>query len=452
MKRTNPLTKIRRLWSTRGRYRKKRKWRISPFKKQKKGGLETNETITRLKKLGILLLVMLTTTGIIYWVVLSLYRVNTLRLQTAYGDSPREGLEWDGKRRLYILLVGLDRREDEFGYVDAASILMMDPTTNTVGIFNVNVDTAIYLPVHGKYESIRNLYNLMLLTNEDIPIRGTMNGVGSLLSLPIDRYILMDEEGMTDIVNSLGGVYINNEYDFQDKDLYKDGLYFHLSRGNFKLGGSDLVRFVSADDDGSAFKFNRHTAAIEGIIKKTSSIVSIIKFPWIAKSLEKDIYTDFSKKEVVKLAQAFLSIKEVKNGSMRATSVRAVEKGGEIVKLPVYEDLDKLLGEVFIDKDIIKEQARVEIYNSTSSLGLANLRARYLKNIGIDVIRTGDSPEPLDTTTIYTKDAKRFTHTIDTIERMFSEEVAVKEEEVSFVHTGDIVVIIGKNALDEDEL
>jgi anionic cell wall polymer biosynthesis LytR-Cps2A-Psr (LCP) family protein len=366
----------------------------------------------------------------------------------AYLDDDREVSRWNGESKINILLFGLDRRDGEFAYVDALTVISLEPLDNSIGIFDINVDSAIYIPSAGKNVRLRNLYSWEIIKKERSPVDQVTNGVEELLSIKIHRYIIIDEAGLEKIVDDLDGIYINNGHDLEDKDLKKDGETFHLKEGSYRLSSQDFLSFIKADDDGVENKFIRQINGMEGGIKRITSYMAIIKSPKLIQSVFDSVYTDLSKREFVRIWFELTQLKEVQSSYIRSASLIETKEGDDIVYIPLYERLDEDIQNVFIDKTITKEQARVEVFNSTDIRGLGSFRSRWLQNIGVDVIRVGDVGEVYDKTTVYTKSISEYAYTIDTIKKSFDEEIEIIEGLPGFICTGDVIIILGNNIKD----
>ncbi|MBN2015718.1 LCP family protein [Candidatus Dojkabacteria bacterium] len=403
-----------------------------------------------IKNMLSILLILLVIGSIIAWLSVTIYKVVSVDFEPDYRDKYVEkSQEWRGEGRLNILLVGLDRRESEYAFCDALIVIMIDPFDRSIGIFDINPDTLIYLQKYNKNIKLRNLYNFGILESEEIPVELLLEGVEDLISIKISRYVVVDEEGIMRIADTLGGVYVSNTSDLSDKDISDNGKNFSLGKGNFRLGGQDLLNFLRADDDGVESKFLRQIAGTEGLFKRSVSYSAILRLPNFWSLLSQEIRTNLSKKEIMRLGIMFGQYKDLKTAfmSIEAAEIREGESG--LTVLPIFDELDQDIQRVFIDNRVGKEQARVEIFNSTNIRGLGNFRTRWLKNIGIDVIRVGDASPTLAKTTIYTREGGEYPNTIEAIDKSFDEEIEVLEGELpNFVCTGDVIVVLGANVED----
>jgi hypothetical protein len=154
-----------------------------------------------------------------------------------------------------------------------------------------------------------------------------------------------------------------------------------------------------------------------------------------------------SKAELLRMASHIMWSKEV---SSAYTSNAAFSSGvidERKVLFPVPEQLDKDIQLVFTDSQVGKEQARVEVFNGTDIQGFGAFRSRWLTNIGIDVIRVGDAAGEHPMTAVYTIDKEAYRYTIEAIQKTFNEEITIQETMPDFIVTGDVVVILGDNAV-----
>jgi len=382
----------------------------------------------------------------LFWIGNMIYSLISFDIVKAYRDDKSlQDIEWKGEDRIHILIVGFDRRDGEFGFVDALTLLMVDPRDNSLGIFNINVDASLYDTQSDRFISLRKRYNYSVLENTSIPIYSLVENVESLLSVTIDRYILLDEEGVIELVDALGGVYVTNDRDLADEDITTSSGSYKLRSGSFRLGGEDFLAFLQADDDSYDYKMMRHSEGTKGFISRSTGYAQIIHLPRYVKIVESKAKTNMTKYELLRLGYEIMNLDQINFGYSGLSSFKKKKVNGNIYYIPLYEVLDEDIQTVFVDSRIGKEQARVEVFNSTNVGGLASFRARWMRNVGIDVIRVGDSSIAYEETTIYTKDEKTYYYTINAIERIFKENVEVRVGKPDFITTGDIVVVIGAN-------
>jgi len=93
-------------------------------------------------------------------------------------------------------------------------------------------------------------------------------------------------------------------------------------------------------------------------------------------------------------------------------------ESGYPVKLLNVNTFDSLLEgrfQVLRSRAVEKEQAKVEVFNSSDIGGLASTIGRYITNNGLTLLRAGNSPVDIDTTTIFVTDPVKYEHSVNLI-------------------------------------
>ena len=103
------------------------------------------------------------------------------------------------------------------------------------------------------------------------------------------------------------------------------------------------------------------------------------------------------------------------------------------------------MSNIFFDLKVFKEQARIEVLNASGVRGLANNRARWIKNIGARVIQVGNAFESEEFNVIYCDDPEKYEVTIKELRRFLGKDVKIINEKYHNRHIGDIVLVLGKN-------
>jgi hypothetical protein len=98
-----------------------------------------------------------------------------------------------------------------------------------------------------------------------------------------------------------------------------------------------------------------------------------------------------------------------------------------------------------LDRELEKEQVRVEVYNGSGISGAAGQMARKIENSGCDVVRYENAPNMLDNTVLYIPDEDRFKNSIDVVKEVVDGNVEIINDRPTFMTTGDIVVVLGKD-------
>lgn len=191
-------------------------------------------------------------------------------------------------RPAIALVVGYDRRSgpeaDLESRSDTIMLLRADPETDSVSMLSFPRDllAPLYCPPGRPvgYGKINGAYSVC-------GSKGTLETVKRLTGLPINYLITVDFRGFRQIVDKLGGVWIDvDRRYFNDNGGRTYGTYatIDLQPGYQKLNGSDAldyVRFRHADSD--IYRLARQQAFVKGIKEqvshsfKASSILRVVR-------------------------------------------------------------------------------------------------------------------------------------------------------------------------------
>ena len=98
-----------------------------------------------------------------------------------------------------------------------------------------------------------------------------------------------------------------------------------------------------------------------------------------------------------------------------------------------------------IDRELEKERVRVEVYNGSGLSGYASQYARKIRNSGCEVVRYDNAPDEQEKTQFYVPKKDDFTNSLGVIFELFPGTYEIVEGRPSFMTTGDIVIILGKD-------
>jgi hypothetical protein len=141
--------------------------------------------------------------------------------------------------------------------------------------------------------------------------------------------------------------------------------------------------------------------------------------------------------------------KEIESDNKRSITISedylltTVDEKGDTVNLVTQAAIDETLLDFVGDSKVDREQARMEIFNGSGINGLGGRYGRWVKHLGIDVIRIGTAPGKQEKTVVYTTDKEEFKYTLEKLKGLWDGEVEIKEGRPEFMTTGDIILVIG---------
>lgn len=119
-----------------------------------------------------------------------------------------------------------------------------------------------------------------------------------------------------------------------------------------------------------------------------------------------------------------------------------------VVSKLVVGSIDNILAEnieIVSSKSLQKELVKVEVYNGSGMPKYAVKYSRYINNMGCNVVRYGNADKEYDQTTIYIVDPVRFENSLTVVNAILGKDVVIINERPSFLTTGDIIIVLGKN-------
>jgi hypothetical protein len=241
-----------------------------------------------------------------------------------------------------------------------------------------------------------------------------------LLGMKVDNYIWFDSNAYNLLQENLGEVIGNTMY----SQYYQNGS--EISEDVFFLNGF-VSRLNWFNLIFSASKFKDRDAVIYSSYSSLPIVVAQMK------SINESIFK--LKPFVIDLGMSmYLDSKENESGGIQ-----------NFVKLSVYDSVWRQNISRMIDKELEKERVRVEVYNASDISGLASSFARKIANSGCEVVRFDNAPNTEDFTKFYISNETDFEKSTEVVTGLFSGQYEILNSRPSFMTTGDIVIILGKD-------
>lgn len=213
------------------------------------------------------------------------YRI--LRPGAEIGPSP-----FGAQRTLTLLLFGVDerRKDKDPGRADTIIVAMVNLDTKRGAMISLPRD-ALMADVGLGDSKLNEVY-----ARARSPQAGTARlrmAIEELTGLTVDRAVKVNFQGIVQLVDGMGGVWIDvpKNMDYEDK---WDNLYIHLKKGYQRLNGQQAMGYVRFrhDPEGDVGRMRRQreflTAAYQQLVQKRS-LTGLVDF---AAAARRWIYTD----------------------------------------------------------------------------------------------------------------------------------------------------------------
>ena len=240
--------------------------------------------------LGILSMLMLVIIGSAYYTVYkTMNKINTPLLETLDSTTQEQKI-LTKKDPFSVLLLGVDERENDNGRSDTMIVVTVNPEKKTMKMLSIPRDTRTEIVGLDAEDKINHAY-----AYGGVPM--AMATVENLLDIPLDYYVFINMEGFLKVIDTLGGVTIQN-----DMDLTYGS--YHFPKGEVNLNGEEALIFTRIryeDPRGDFGRQIRQRQVIEAVLKKASSPTTLLKASDMLEVVGENVRMNFSMKELIQL-------------------------------------------------------------------------------------------------------------------------------------------------------
>ena len=212
-------------------------------------------------------------------------------------DKPEELIK--ARDKATILIMGVDKREDDVGRSDTLMIATVDPRLDQATLLSIPRDTRVKIYGRG-YDKINAAF---AYGGVDL----TESTVENFLGIDIDHYIMIDTSSFVKIIDAIGGVDIDVEKRMFYEDPWDDngGLVIDLYPGQQHMDGKTAVTYVRyRDSEGDIGRVKRQQAFMAACLDKVTSPEIVPRIPKILREVIDAVETDMSLRQLLEVAGA----------------------------------------------------------------------------------------------------------------------------------------------------
>lgn len=204
---------------------------------------------------------------------------------------------------------GIDARDSDVNVQsksDVNIIAVVNPQTHQILLINTPRDYYVPLSFNGELDKLTHagLYGI----NE------SMNVLGALYDIDVKQYIRVNFNGLVDIVDALGGVDVNSEYEFTTRSMVipnenGDGFYydsFYFNEGMNHLDGRQALAFSRERYSFAAGDIQRgknQMAVIKAIVDKATSSSVLSNYQNLLSAVSDAFITNFTYNDIAALVK-----------------------------------------------------------------------------------------------------------------------------------------------------
>ena len=223
----------------------------------------------------------------------------------------KEKLRGFSEGRINILLLGTaGKGKPGQNLTDTLMILSLNPQNSQVAFLSLPRDLYVPVPFLNFGTKINSVYQLGLNNAGKDPRAAAeiiLKTVEDVTSLKLDYYVILNFDGFEKIIDSLGGINIQNERDLYDSS-YPGPNYsyetFELKKGLHHLDGQTALKYARerhADQEGDFGRAKRQQQIMEAAKNKffsAQTILNVFSLNEIFNALGENIVTDIASEEI----------------------------------------------------------------------------------------------------------------------------------------------------------
>lgn len=292
-------------------------------------------------------------------------------IQSAEESTPVEPITTANGGKVYtIYLSGIDTRGEMTAKSRSDVNIIATVNTDTHEILLVSTPRDYFVPL-----SISGGVPDKLTHAGIYGIDVCMDTLGMLYDIDINYYFRINFGGFVKVIDALGGITVNSDYDFDSKNI----LGYHFNKGENYVNGEQALIFAReryAFQEGDRQRGKNQMEVIRGVVKKALSPEILTSYSSILSSLDGCFGTNITYEEIAQILQQQLT-----NGgdwtivSYSVNGTGATEKPYSMsqkayVMVPDYNTVDKaksLMEKVRNGEVVTQEEADAPVSGSTST-------------------------------------------------------------------------------------
>lgn len=292
-------------------------------------------------------------------------------IQSAEESTPIEPITTANGGKVYtIYLSGIDTRGEMTAKSRSDVNIIATVNTDTHEILLVSTPRDYFVPL-----SISGGAPDKLTHAGIYGIDVCMDTLGMLYDIDINYYFRINFGGFVKVIDALGGITVNSDYDFDSKNI----LGYHFNKGENYVNGEQALIFAReryAFQEGDRQRGKNQMEVIRGVVKKALSPEILTSYSSILSSLDGCFGTNITYEEIAQILQQQLT-----NGgdwtivSYSVDGTGATEKPYSMsqkayVMVPNYDTVNKaksLMEKVRNGEVVTQEEADAPVSGSTST-------------------------------------------------------------------------------------
>ncbi|KXH81919.1 LCP family protein [Sporosarcina sp. HYO08] len=210
------------------------------------------------------------------------------------SDKRANEIELENQHPFSVLVLGVDEREGDKGRSDTMIVLTVNPKLKSTKMVSIPRDTYTEIVGYGKKDKLNHAFAFG-------GIEMSLASVENLLDMPIDYVAEINMEGFQDIVDAVGGIKVENAFDFTQDSI-------HFPAGTITLNGKEALSYIrmrKGDPNGDFGRQERQKQVIQGVLHKGASFNNLLKYRGIFNALGDNVKTNMTFDEMMEVQKSY---------------------------------------------------------------------------------------------------------------------------------------------------
>ena len=305
--------------------------------------------------------------------------------------------DWSGQERINILLLGIDKREDEpieGTRSDTMMIASIDPVTKSAALVSLPRDMWVRIPgctaVHGCIAGFQRINVAHAVGGPDLARTTVTNDFG----IPIQFYARVDFRGFQNLVDVVGGVIIDVDFPVKDDQYPTDDYGYqriYFAPGPQLLDGRSALQYARSRHGVSDFaRAGRQQKVIVSLRNRALQLNMLSKAPEMIGIVQRSLSTDLSAVQLLSLAKLVSQIDRDNIANLVIdTNFARPFRGADGADLlaPDTAAIRRAIDSAERTAAHPELRAKIEVLNGSGMVGLGQKAADYLTAQGFNVVR-----------------------------------------------------------------
>jgi polyisoprenyl-teichoic acid--peptidoglycan teichoic acid transferase len=304
--------------------------------------------------------------------------------------------DWTGTDRVNILLLGIDKRDDEpiaGTRSDTIMLASIDPVTRSAALISIPRDLWVTIPgctaVYGCSAGQQRINVAHAVGGPPLSVKTVSTDFG----VPIQFYARVDFRGFEQAVDAVGGVVIDvdgpvKDDEYPTEDYGYQRIYF--GPGPQLMDGHTALQYARSRHGTSDFaRAARQQKVLVSLRNRALQLDMISRAPELAGILQKAVSTDLSPVQLLSLAKLISQVDRSKITDLVIdTNYVTPFKGSDGADLlsPNTAAIRAAIAATQKAAAHPELQAKIEVLNGSGTVGLAQKAADYLTAQGFTVV------------------------------------------------------------------